>query len=293
MTTLLDGKRIAEGLYEQLRARAGAQGISPLIDAVLVGDSPASLAFLRVKEKAAASVGARFRLHRYDSDISLSELSREMNRLAKGSGDALIVQLPLPAGLDKARQSILRIIPPEKDADCLSEIWQGKIISGRTTIVGPGGNAELVPPVVGAVLRIADEYGFDLSGKRIAVVGWGDLVGKPLVPYLIRRGAEVTICTSKTRDLTDTLRRADAIISGAGVPQLINGSMIKRGVFIFDAGYNKKNGTLVGDVDINSVLGVADAITPVPGGIGPLTVACLLYNAFTLAAAHHKSSGTR
>jgi len=113
------------------------------------------------------------------------------------------------------------------------------------------------------------------------------------VPYLIRRGAEVTICTSKTRDLADTLRRADAVISGAGVSQLINGSMIKPGAFIFDAGYNRKNGILAGDVDNESIFGVAGAITPVPGGIGPLTVACLLHNVFALAAVHHKGSGAR
>ena len=276
MTNVLDAKALVEQEFAALEARIKNLSRAPVLAVVLVGENKASAAFVRVKQRAAQRIGIDCRLFTYQEGISAKEFSKKLNELAKSTKfDGMIVQLPLPPQLDGSRHSFLRIIPEDKDVDCLSERWQGRLTSGRTFVEIKGRRANILPPVASAIFKLSEKYHISFEGKNVAVVGWGDLVGKPIVPLLLARDATVTVCTSKTSDLTSVLKNSDIIISGTGKAGLIHGDMIKLGAIIFDAGYSEENGGVKGDVDKSSVEGVAGMLSASPGGIGPLTVVSL------------------
>lgn len=296
MATILDGKKLARKMLQELRGRAAQLVKPPRLAVVFVGENAASEAFLKVKERQSRSIGIDFRLYRYPADMSARMLGERINQIVREAHtDGVVVQLPLPQGLDRNRHAILRILPEELDVDCLSERWHGRLQSGRTSILVGRATVEILPPVAAAVLHFFSAYGIALNGKKVLVVGWGDLVGKPLVPLLLRQGATVTVAHSSTRDLALHARAADVIISGVGKAGIIQGDMIQRGAVVIDAGISEASGEPKGDVEFSEAAKRASFITPVPGGLGPLGVAMLLKNLIVLAEArrgipHHAPS---
>lgn len=288
MATILDGKKLAQELLLKLKQRTERLQKPPRLAVVFVGEDPASEAFLRVKARQSRSVGADFRLYRYPADISGRELAEKLNTIVQEAhADGIVVQLPLPGKLDANRHALLRILPEALDVDCLSERWHGRLQSGRTKIQLKHGSVEMLPPVAAAVLHLFSSYKIDLHGKDTLIVGWGDLVGKPLVPLLLRQGATVTVAQSTTKDFGAYAKRADVLISGVGKAGIIQGAMIKKGAVVIDAGVSEASGEPKGDVEFTDAEKRASYITPVPGGLGPLGVAMLLGNLVSLAEARH------
>ena len=284
MTIILDGKKLSLEVISQLSERVNKLTRKPDLAVVLVGENKGSEAFVRNKQAVAARVGMGCRVFKYPNSISVKDLSVNLNGIVRGEKyDGVIIQLPLPGLLDRSRYSLLRIIPEDRDADCLSEKWQGRLLTGRNFVEQKGKKVELLPPVASAIFKLADKYNISFENKNIVLVGWGDLVGKPLLPLLVRKGATVTVCTSKTKDISVFTKNADIVISGVGKAHIIIGLMLKRGAIVFDAGYTEIDGKTTGDIDTNSVKGVAEMLSPSPGGIGPLTVACLLENVVALS----------
>lgn len=235
---------------------------------IQVGKFAASETYLREKQRACEYVGIRFKAHRFLQGMPTERLKKEIRIIAKNrSVTGLIVQLPLPSHLNA--QEICDAIPLEKDADVLSSASFGLFALGRLPFL---------PPTVGAVQELFQRYNISIAGKRILLVGSGRLVGFPLASWLMRQKATLTIANSKTRNLPRLAKEADIIISGVGKPGLITGSMIKKGAVVIDEGTSVEQGLTKGDVDIESVSEKAGFLAPVPGGVGPLTVACLLGN---------------
>ncbi len=284
MTMILDGKKLSLEVVSQLSERVNKLTRKPGLAVVLIGENKSSEVFVRNKQLTATKIGIECRVFKYPESISVKDLSVQLNKVVREKKhDGIIVQLPLPGSLDKSRYSLLRIIPEEKDVDCLSEKRQGRLLTGRNFVEYKGSKVELLPPVASAIFKIANKYDISFESKNIVLLGWGDLVGKPLTPLLVKRGATLTICTSKTKDISVFTKNADIVISGVGKAHLINGAMLKKGAIVFDAGYAEMDGKAVGDIDTESVNGIAEMLSPSPGGIGPLTVACLLENVVTLA----------
>lgn len=220
--------------------------------AVLVGDDENSKIFLRQKEKACKFIGVDYQLYQFAKNISQSRLEDEVKKIINQNNQGIIIQLPLPKHIDA--QKVLNLIPPEKDVDVLSENT-------------PSGRA--LPPVLAGILELFKEYEIKIKGKNVAVVGKGKLVGEPVSAWMEKVGAKVFVIDKKTRNIASVLKKADIIVSGAGKPNLIKGNMVKRGAVVVDA---------AGDVDFKSVEPKASYITPIPGGVGPMTVAMLLSN---------------
>ncbi len=279
MALLIDGKQIAKSVREQVAQDVGRfyqkHGRVPSLHVVLAGDDPASAVYVRNKEKFAAQVGLVGRVHRLPQSVSEAELLGVVRALNDDPlVDGILVQFPVPPSV---RQSeVLRTIDPAKDVDGLHAVNVGKLWSGQ-----PG----LVPCTPRGCLRLLDEAGVELSGKRVIVVGRSNLVGKPVAALLLARNATVTLAHSKTRDLAARCREAEVVIAAVGRPKLLTRSFIAEGATVIDVGMNRdEHGKLCGDVDFDDVEPIARAITPVPGGVGPMTIAMLLEN--TLLAAH-------
>lgn len=285
---LLDGAALSQEILARLAEQVKTLAHKPRLTAVLVGDDPASLTFLALKQKAAEKIGISFHELRYSETISASDLSLRLNQTVKrGHADGILVQLPLPPVLDKNRHGILRIIPEELDVDCLSERWHGRLATGRTSLRLAHGAAELLPPVAATMLRFLEHYHVSVKGRHAVVAGWGDLVGKAVVPVLLRAGATVSVATETEKNLAVLTRQADILVSGIGKPRFITGDMVGEGVTIIDTGASLVGGAHVGDVDFESVAKKAAYLSPVPGGVGPMTVAYLLSNLVALAQARH------
>jgi methylenetetrahydrofolate dehydrogenase (NADP+)/methenyltetrahydrofolate cyclohydrolase len=248
---------------------------------VLVGDDPASRVYVGNKERACAEVGIRSYGHRLDAGTSQAELLTliaELGRRADVHG--ILVQLPLPPHLNA--QLVIQALPPAKDVDGLHPVNQGRLMAGEA---GPRPCTPL------GVLRLIDETGLGLAGQRAAVVGRSVLVGKPVALMLLERHATVTLCHSRTKDLADEVGRADVVVAATGQPALVRGAWIKPGAVVIDVGINRgADGKLCGDVEFAAAAERAAFITPVPGGVGPMTVAMLLAN--TVAAAE-QAAGAR
>ena len=275
---ILHGKPVAERVLADVRAGVTAlrekTGTVPTLAVVLIGDFAPSKVYVANKKRAADGVGIASKDFLHPEALSQSallELLRSLNE--DPSIHAILLQLPLPQGLDE--DAAIEAIAPDKDADGLHPMNLGRLVAGR-----PG----VLPCTPAGCLEILDYYGADLKGAEAVVVGRSRLVGKPLAQLLLARHATVTTCHTRTRDLTEHTRRADVLCVAAGRPPTITGEMVKPGAWVIDVGINRLDtGKLVGDVDFDSVAPHAHAITPVPGGVGPMTVAMLMLNTLRLA----------
>ena len=276
MAVLIDGKAVAAEMQEELAveaARLREAGIRPALAVVLVGDDPASHIYVRGKFRTAERLGIESRDHFLPATTSQAELLELVGRLnADPSVHGILVQLPLPAGIDPA--AVLQAVDPRKDVDGFHPFNVGTLVSGGTPM----------PPCTPAgILELLDRAGVELAGKEAVVVGRSNIVGKPVAFLLLARHATVTICHSRTRDLAAACRRADVLVVAIGRARMVTGDYVKEGAVVIDVGVNREEGKLFGDVDFESVAPKAAAITPVPGGVGPMTIAMLMAN--TVAAA--------
>jgi methylenetetrahydrofolate dehydrogenase (NADP+) / methenyltetrahydrofolate cyclohydrolase len=268
---ILKGKPLAERIRSEVAEEVKALG-SVGITTVLVGEDAASQIYIRLKHKAATEAGMQTNDLRLPADISEDELVRMVEDLnADDSVDALLVQLPLPDHIDEAR--VIRAIDPVKDVDGLHPFNAGQLLLGHPTLVG-------ATPV--GVMELLREHRVELDGARAVVVGRSDIVGKPMAQLLMQANATVTICHSHTRDLPQHTLEADVLVVAVGIPALVSPDMVKLGAVVIDVGMNRTDAGLVGDVDPGAE-DVAAALTPVPGGVGPMTIACLLQNAIRCA----------
>ena len=277
----LDGKAVAQKVLDDVRAGVARlkerSGIVPTLAVVLVGDFAPSKVYVANKKRAADTVGIASQDHIHPEGLDRAALLALLGRLnADPTVHAILLQLPLPAGLGE--DDAIAAIAPEKDADGLHPENLGRLLAGSPTVV---------PCTPAGCLEILDHYGCDLKGAEAVVIGRSRLVGKPLAHLLLARHATVTMCHTRTRDLAAHTRRADVLCVAAGRPGTVSGDMVKEGAWVVDVGINRlETGKLVGDVDFASVAPRARAITPVPGGVGPMTIAMLLRN--TLRAAERQ-----
>ena len=277
MGQTIDGKAVAAVVRAEVRERVvrlATRGIVPGLAAVLVGDDPASLVYVGNKEKACEQVGIRSLRHRLPASTSETELVALVRRLGDDADvHGILVQLPLPAPL--RAQVVIEALAPEKDVDGLHPVNQGRLLAGL-----PG----LRPCTPLGVLRLLDTTGVALAGARAVVVGRSVLVGKPVAFLLLERHATVTLCHSRTADLAGEVGRADVVVAATGQPALVRGEWIRPGAVVIDVGINRgADGRLCGDVEFEPARARAASITPVPGGVGPMTVAMLLANTVTAA----------
>jgi methylenetetrahydrofolate dehydrogenase (NADP+) / methenyltetrahydrofolate cyclohydrolase len=269
--SLMRGKPLAERIRSEVAAEVAALGSIGIVT-VLVGDDPASQVYIRLKHEAATKAGMRATDLRLPDDVSEAALVAKVEELSQDDEvDALLVQLPLPAHIDEAR--VIRAIAPLKDVDGLHPFNAGQLYLGRPTLVG-------ATPV--GVLALLREHGIELDGTRAVVIGRSDIVGKPLLHLLMQANATVTLCHSHTRDLARHTLDAEVLVVAVGVPALVSPDMVKAGSVVIDVGMNRTDAGLVGDVDPGAA-DVAALMTPVPGGVGPMTIACLLQNAIRCA----------
>ena len=269
---VLDGAAMAREVLSLLRPRVEAlarRSVQPGLATVLVGDHPASRVYVRNKIRACAGAGLHSEVHELPADCSQAALLEKIDALNRSSAiHGIIVQLPLPRAIDATR--VLQSIAIEKDVDGFNWSNLGALIEGQ---------ARLAPCTPLAVMTILERAGIPIEGRHAVVIGRSSLVGKPVALMLIARGATVTVCNSKTRDLAHYTRSADILIAAAGRAQLVTSDMVSAGTTVIDVGINRlPDGKLVGDVDYAAICAVAGAITPVPGGVGPMTVAMLAAN---------------
>ncbi|HVH48232.1 MAG TPA: bifunctional methylenetetrahydrofolate dehydrogenase/methenyltetrahydrofolate cyclohydrolase FolD [Labilithrix sp.] len=291
---ILDGKTLAEAVRAEVASGVSdfvaSHGRPPGLEVVLVGDDPASHVYTRNKQKAAAEVGIRGKLHTLPATTTEAELLTLLDRLNEDDTvDGILVQLPLPAQIKE--QKVLDAIVPEKDVDGFHPINAGLLASGR-----PG----LVPCTPRGCMKLIALAGMRLDGTRAVVVGRSNIVGKPMAQLLLAANATVTMAHSRTKDLAERCREADVLVVAVGKAELVRGDWVKAGATVIDVGMNRivvpaspnetKRSRLVGDVAYGEVAERAGAITPVPGGVGPMTIACLLEN--TLLAAKKRVART-
>jgi methylenetetrahydrofolate dehydrogenase (NADP+) / methenyltetrahydrofolate cyclohydrolase len=280
--TLIDGRAIAAAVRAQVAQDVAAftarTGVVPGLATVLVGDDPASAVYVGGKRRACAEVGIAD-LHRHlPADASAADVSALLEELnADPACSGILLQRPLPDGLDDAALSAL--VAPDKDVDGLTPISAGRLLQGA---------AGLRPCTPLGVVELLDRHDVALEGAEAVIVGRSDLVGKPLAHLLLQRNATVTVCHSRTRDLAGVCRRADVLVAAVGVPRLLGADAVKPGAAVIDVGMNRLPEGLAGDVSFAAVREVAGLLTPVPGGVGPMTIAMLLRN--TLAAAQLQRS---
>lgn len=271
---VIDGRAVArdirEGLAERVRNLAPGSR-RPGLAVIRVGDDPASEVYVRQKRRAAAAIGYHIEEHAMPASTSQAELLEKVAALNDDEAiDGFLVQLPLPEGLDETE--VIEAISPAKDVDGFHPVNVGRLWSGLDG---------MVPCTPAGIMRLIATLGVDLTGKQAVVVGRSNIVGKPVASLLLREHATVTIAHSRTRNLPDLCRSADVLVAAVGRPQLIQGDWIKPGAVVIDVGINRMpDGSLVGDVDFEAARQRAGYITPVPGGVGPMTIALLLENTF-------------
>ena len=269
--TLIKGKPIAERIRAQVAEDVAAIGHVGLVT-VLVGDDPASDVYIRLKHKAAVAAGIDATDLRLPEETSEAELLARVEELdADPAVDAILVQLPLPKQIDEAK--ILRALAPAKDVDGFHPVNAGQLYLGEPT---------LVPATPRGVMAMLAEHEVELSGARAVVIGRSAIVGKPMAHLLLQQHATVTICHSRTKDLARHTLEADVLVAAVGVPTMVSPDMVKTGGVVIDVGINRTEAGIVGDVDPGAAE-VAAYMTPVPGGVGPMTIACLLQNAVRCA----------
>jgi methylenetetrahydrofolate dehydrogenase (NADP+)/methenyltetrahydrofolate cyclohydrolase len=281
VATIIDGKAVAARVREEVAAGVSAlvaeTGVAPGLATVLVGEDPGSAIYVANKQKASAEVGIEGRDHRLAADVSQEEVAALLASLNDDPAiSGILLQLPVPDHLDG--DALTALIDPGKDVDGLTPISAGRLAQGR-----PG----LRPCTPSGVIELLDAYDVPLEGAEAVVVGRSLLVGRPLVFLLLERNATVTVCHSRTRDLPAVCARADVLVAAVGSPRLLGADAIKPGAAVIDVGINRLEDGLVGDVDFEAAAERAGLISPVPGGVGPMTIACLLRNTLQAARALH------
>lgn len=274
MAIILDGKKLRDKIFENLKQKLNNMSEKPTLAVILVGENPASQIYVRNKKKTAENLGINSIVINYPSNISekiLLDKIQELNNDNKIT--AILVQLPLPKHIDKFK--IIDAIAPEKDVDGLTPYNSGKLFSGEEPYVYP-----CTPK---GILLLLDEYNIELEGKHVVVIGRSNLVGKPVAQMLLNRNATVTMCHSHTKNLSDITKTADIVVSAVG-KNIIGEKMLKSDCVVVDVGIFKDiNGKICGDVDFASASKIAAYISPVPGGVGPMTIASLMLNTVELA----------
>jgi len=273
MATILDGKQTSEKRLDTLREAIAGSGLHPKLATVIVGNDPASQMYVRMKHKACEKVGIAsvgIELQADATTRTVVDKVRALNR--DGSVDGILVQLPLPGQVDTER--VINAISPEKDVDGYHPENMGHLFLGKPRF------SSCTPT---GIMTLLAEYQIPVAGSRAVVAGRSIDVGRPMAALLLNADATVTICHSKTKDLPEELKRADILVSAVGKPHFITKDMVKEGAVVIDVGINQLDGKLVGDVDFDAVKEIASAITPVPGGVGPMTIATLMENTFRSA----------
>ena len=276
MAVVIDGKQVAQSYRLKLKeevARLKEQRIQPKLTVILIGEDPASQSYVRGKEKAAQEIGMKSDLIRLPEETGESELLHLIERLnADASVHGILVQLPLPKHIDESK--VIFAIAPEKDVDGFHPVSVGKMMIGEPTFL---------PCTPNGILHLVKEMNVPIAGRHVVVVGRSQIVGKPVGMLFLNESATVTYCHSKTADLGAMTRQADILIVAVGVPKLITADMVKPDAVVIDVGVNRVDGKLVGDVEFEAVKDVASMITPVPGGVGPMTITMLLHNTIEAA----------
>jgi methylenetetrahydrofolate dehydrogenase (NADP+)/methenyltetrahydrofolate cyclohydrolase len=276
---ILDGKSLAAQVRAAVKREVEAlaqRGIRPGLAVVLAGDDPGSRVYVRNKVRACEETGVRSELYELPASVSEEAL---IDRVLALNDDpdvhGILVQLPLPKQIDEHR--VLATVSPAKDVDCFHAMNLGALLAGRP---------RMLPCTPAGVMRLLEHGGIPVAGSHAVVIGRSNIVGKPLALLLLQKDATVTICHSKTRDLENVARSADILVAAVGRAKLVTASMVKPGACVIDVGVNRlRDGSLAGDVDFAAVAEVAGAITPVPGGVGPMTIAMLLENCLRAAGA--------
>lgn len=277
MAKIIDGKAVSAKVRSEVASETvelKKQGITPGLAVIIVGDDPASRVYVNNKKKACAEVGFKSEEFALPADTTQDELLALVKCLNERSDiNGILCQLPLPNGLDD--KAVIKAIAPEKDVDAFSEENVGKIMIGEY---------DFLPCTPAGVMELIKESGVEVAGKECVVIGRSNIVGKPMAMLLLHQNGTVTICHSRTKDLTEVTRRADILVAAVGKAKFVTDDMVKEGAVVIDVGMNRdENGKLCGDVDFDSVESKCAAITPVPGGVGPMTIAMLMKN--TLMAA--------
>jgi len=282
MSKIIDGKEVSAQVKEKIRLEVENlknKSIEIGLAVVIVGDNPASRVYVNAKKKACELVGINSFEYALSAETTQDELIKLVDELNGDSRvDGILVQLPLPKHIDE--NSVLYAISPKKDVDAFHPMNVGKIMIG---------DYNFLPCTPAGVMELIKSTGVEIKGKECVVVGRSNIVGKPMSMLLLHESGTVTICHSKTRDLKETCKRADILVAAVGVPNLITADMVKEGAVVIDVGMNRlDDGKLCGDVDFEGVQKVAGFITPVPGGVGPMTIAMLLQNTLTSAKIKNK-----
>lgn len=274
MTTILDGKALADKISEDLKKEISDNKYTPTLAVVIVGQNPASQIYVRNKNRKAVELGMTSIIVELPETISQTELETEIDKLAKNKKvNAILVQLPLPKHINT--QAIIEKIPPQKDVDGFHPYNIGRLYSGEKPF------SKACTPK--GILRILEEYKIDVAGKQVVVIGRSNIVGKPVAAMLTNLNATVTLCHSKTQNLQEQTQKADILICAIGKPKFITADYIKENTVVIDVGINRQDdGKLVGDVDFENVKAKSSYITPVPKGVGPMTIAMLMENSLEL-----------
>lgn len=274
MAIILDGKKLRDKIFESLKAELDKMPEKPTLAVILVGENPASQIYVRNKKKTAEKLGINSLSIEYPADISENELLSKIQELNNDKNiTAILVQLPLPEHINKNK--IIDAILPQKDVDGLTPYNLGKLFSGEEPYVYP-----CTPK---GILLLLDEYNIELDGKNVVVVGRSNLVGKPVAQMLLKRNATVTMCHSHTKNLSEITKTADIVVSAVG-KNVIGEKMLKSNCVVIDVGiFRDENGKISGDVDFENVSKISAYISPVPGGVGPMTIASLMLNTVELA----------
>ena len=279
MAQILDGKKLREKILGELKLKVESFTQKPSLVVILVGENPASKIYVNNKKKTAQNLGINSEVINYPSDITEQELLDKIEELNNDKNvTAILVQLPLPEHISK--ENVINTISPSKDVDGFTPYNFGKLFSGSEPVVYP-----CTPK---GILLLLDEYGIKLEGKHAVIVGRSNIVGRPLSQMLLNRNATVTVCHSRSENLSDIIKTADIVVSAAG-KNVIKGEMLKSGCVVVDVGiFKDENGKTRGDVDFETASHVASYISPVPGGVGPMTIASLMLNTVEL---YVKNSG--
>jgi len=272
MVKIFDGKKEAESMLEKIKIEIKKNNLNLGLAVILVGENPVSQIYVKQKEIACQKVGINFRLFKFPVNIEFEDLKKEIIKIVRAvDNSGVIIQLPLPK--DIPTQEILNLIPLEKDIDVLSEKSLGKFYNNQSSVL---------PPVVSGIKHFFEKYNINFKDKKIAILGSGRLVGKPTALWLTMQGATVSVLDEFTKNISEITQKADILISGTGKSKLVSDSLIKMGAIVVDVGTSVEAGKIGGDVDTKSILKKASIVSPVPGGIGPMTVGCLIENLFKL-----------
>ena len=282
MATIIDGKNLAKKIRSNLKIECDElkkKGIVPKLAVIMVGDDPASKVYVRNKSRACDEIGIQYQEHLLSDNITQEELLKLINELNKDEDvNGILLQSPIPKNLDI--NEAFKTITYLKDVDGFTPSSVGKLCIGEDTFVS-------CTPL--GVIKMFEEYNIDLDGKDVVILGRSNIVGRPLIQCCLQKNATVTVCHSKTNNIKEHIKRADIIISAIGKPKFVTEDMVKDNVVVIDVGINRdENGKLVGDVDFENVEKKASYITPVPGGVGPMTIAMLMHNVIKATKEQYK-----